>query len=108
MPRRIASAGRRELFSARIPYYSLRSLVRPGVTGWAQVRYGYANNLDEEVEKMRYDLYYIKNRSLWLDARILLRTVLVVVRGDSASRGRQMPNRPPLSWQPSAQRVRAS
>ena len=47
--------------------------MRPGVTGWAQVRYGYANNLEEETEKMRYDLFYIKNRSLWLDARILLR-----------------------------------
>ena len=47
-----------------IAYYGLRSTVRPGVTGWAQVRYGYANNLEEETEKMRYDLYYIKNRSL--------------------------------------------
>src|SRR5438309_10239425 len=41
------------LFSKRIPYYALRSLVRPGVTGWAQVRYGYANTLEEEIEKMR-------------------------------------------------------
>ncbi|PYM67453.1 MAG: hypothetical protein DMD79_00965 [Candidatus Rokuibacteriota bacterium] len=45
-----------ELFNERIPYYALRSEVRPGVTGWAQVRYGYANNLEEEIEKMRYDL----------------------------------------------------
>ena len=98
----------RKSFTDHIAYYQIRSSVRPGVTGWAQVRYGYANNLEEETEKMRYDLYYIKNRSLWLDARILLRTVLVVIRGDSASRGGQMPNRPPLSWKPSAQRVRAS
>jgi hypothetical protein len=51
----------------------------PGVTGWAQIRYGYANNLAEETEKMRYDLYYIKNRSLWLDLRILLMTVATVL-----------------------------
>ena len=44
----------------KIPDYSLRSVVRPGITGWAQVRYAYANNLEEEIEKMRYDLYYIK------------------------------------------------
>ena len=98
----------RKSFTDHISYYQIRSSVRPGVTGWAQVRYGYANNLEEETEKMRYDLYYIKNRSLWLDARILVRTVLVVIRGDSASRGRQFPRRPPLSWKPSVQRVRAS
>ena len=59
------------IFMERIAYYGLRSTVRPGVTGWAQVRYGYANNIDEETEKMRYDLYYIKNRSLWLDSTIV-------------------------------------
>ena len=53
-----------EIFMEHIAYYGLRSTVRPGVTGWAQVRYGYANNIEEETEKMRYDLYYIKNRSL--------------------------------------------
>jgi lipopolysaccharide/colanic/teichoic acid biosynthesis glycosyltransferase len=61
------------VFMENIAYYGLRSTVRPGVTGWAQVRYGYANNLDEETEKMRYDLYYIKNRTLWLDFKIMLR-----------------------------------
>jgi exopolysaccharide biosynthesis polyprenyl glycosylphosphotransferase len=74
-----------EIFSQRIAYYLLRSTVRPGVTGWAQERYGYANNLEEETEKMRYDLYYIKNRSLWLDARILLHTILVVFGGHGAT-----------------------
>ena len=98
----------RKNFTDHIAYYQIRSSVRPGVTGWAQVCYGYANNLEEETEKMRYDLYYIKNRSLCLDASILLRTVLVVIRGDSASRGRQMPPRPTLSWRPGIQRVRAS
>jgi len=69
------------LFSREIPYYSLRSCVRPGLTGWAQVRQGYANGLEEETEKMRYDLYYIKHMSAWLDVRILFRTVLTVVAG---------------------------
>ncbi len=73
------------VFMDRIAYYGLRSSVRPGVTGWAQVRYGYANNFDEETEKMRYDLFYIKNRSIWLDARILLETVGICVCGKGAS-----------------------
>jgi exopolysaccharide biosynthesis polyprenyl glycosylphosphotransferase len=69
------------MFADRIAYYRLRSMVLPGVTGWAQVRYGYANNLEEETEKMRYDLYYIKNRNLWLDLRILAETVGIVLLG---------------------------
>ena len=68
-----------ELFLSHIPYYRLRSAVRPGITGWAQIRYGYANTLDEETEKMRYDLYYIKHRSLRLDVQILLQTFGVLV-----------------------------
>jgi exopolysaccharide biosynthesis polyprenyl glycosylphosphotransferase len=67
-----------QLFLEHIPYYALRSAVRPGITGWAQVRYGYANGLEEETEKMRYDLYYIKHRALWLDLRILVETVAVL------------------------------
>lgn len=70
-----------DLFLKEIPYYALRSVVRPGVTGWAQVRYGYANDLSEETEKMRYDLYFIKHLSLWLDLRILIDTVKVVLFG---------------------------
>jgi lipopolysaccharide/colanic/teichoic acid biosynthesis glycosyltransferase len=69
----------------QIPYYSLRSSVRPGITGWAQVRYRYANNLDEELEKLRFDLYYLKHYSLWLDIRIMLETALMIfARGRSA------------------------
>ena len=67
-----------------IPYYSLRSMVRPGVTGWAQVRYRYANDLEEEIEKLRYDLYYVKYQSLWLDLRILFETVKIVLLGRGA------------------------
>jgi exopolysaccharide biosynthesis polyprenyl glycosylphosphotransferase len=70
-----------ELFMENIPYYSLRSVVRPGVTGWAQVRQGYANSLEEETEKMRHDLYYIAHMSLWLDLRILFQTVRTVIGG---------------------------
>jgi exopolysaccharide biosynthesis polyprenyl glycosylphosphotransferase len=72
-------------FMERIAYYGLRSTVRPGVTGWAQVRYGYANDIEEETEKMRYDLYYIKNRSLLLDLDILIRTVRIMLFGHGAT-----------------------
>jgi len=64
-----------------IPYYSLRCTVRPGITGWAQVRYRYANSLEEEMEKVRYDLYYVKHISLWLDVYILFETVKAVFTG---------------------------
>lgn len=73
-----------ELFLDRIPYYPLRCRVRPGITGWAQVRYGYANDLEEETEKVRYDLYYVKHASLWLDLRILVDTVKIVLMGREA------------------------
>jgi exopolysaccharide biosynthesis polyprenyl glycosylphosphotransferase len=76
------------LFAERIPYYVLRTGVRPGVTGWAQIRYGYANNLDEETEKMRYDLYYLEHVSFWFDVRILLDTVKIVLFG----RGSEAPD----------------
>lgn len=78
-----------ELFAENIPYYALRAVVRPGITGWAQVRYRYANSLDEEIEKMRYDLYYIKHLSAWLDLRILFDTVKTVMfgRGSQAANG---------------------
>jgi len=69
------------LFSKQIPYYFLRSTVRPGITGWAQVRYGYANDLEQEIEKMRYDLFYIKHMSVWLDLRILLDTIKIHLGG---------------------------
>ena len=88
------------VFMEKIAYYGLRSTVRPGVTGWAQIRHGYANNLAEETEKMRYDLYYIKNRSLWLDVRIMLETVATVLFGQGATevRRRRAPLRPDVAW----------
>jgi exopolysaccharide biosynthesis polyprenyl glycosylphosphotransferase len=69
-----------QLFRESIPYYALRGSARPGITGWAQVRYHYANNLEEETEKMRYDLYYIKHMSIWMDFTIILKTVVVFIR----------------------------
>jgi len=85
------------LFSKEIPYYSLRSCVRPGLTGWAQVRQGYANGLEEETEKMRYDLYYIKHMSAWLDVRILLQTIWTVIAGRGQLQPAPMPAVRPAS-----------
>jgi exopolysaccharide biosynthesis polyprenyl glycosylphosphotransferase len=67
-----------------IPYYSLRQVVRPGLTGWAQVRYGYSVSLEQVTEKMRYDLFYIKHMSFWLDLRILVDTVKIALFGRGA------------------------
>jgi lipopolysaccharide/colanic/teichoic acid biosynthesis glycosyltransferase len=87
-----------ELFLDRIPYYSLRAAIRPGVTGWAQVRYGYANNLEEETEKMRYDLYYIKHMSLRLDLRILAETARIVLLGRGSEAADLPRKRPSRRW----------
>ena len=72
------------VFSQDIPLYSIRHHVRPGITGWAQVRQGYAAGCDEAKEKLRCDFYYIKNVSLALDARIVWETVLTVLSGFGA------------------------
>ncbi len=63
----------------KIPFYGLRLAVRPGLTGWAQVKYGYASNEENALEKLKYDLYYIKNGSPLLDLWIVLKTVRVVI-----------------------------
>jgi len=68
----------------RIPYYPLRTMVRPGITGWAQIRHGYALSEDDVTEKIRFDLYYIKHMSLWFDLRILMETVKIVLFGQGA------------------------
>lgn len=64
-----------------IPFYSLRFSVNPGLTGWAQVNYRYASSKEDAIEKLRFDLYYIKNMSFFLDIRILLRTVRIILFG---------------------------
>lgn len=70
-----------ELFEREIPHFALRSAISPGLTGWAQVRAGYANDLAGEMEKMRYDLYYLMHQSLALDVRIVLETIKIVIFG---------------------------
>ncbi len=67
-----------------IPFYEERLAVRPGITGWAQVRYRYGSTLEDAIEKLQYDLYYIKNISLFLDLVILAATVRVVLFGRGA------------------------
>ena len=66
------------ILKEEIPYYSLRHSVRPGITGWAQVNYPYGASKKEALEKLQYDLYYIKNMSMFLDFHILLKTVRVM------------------------------
>lgn len=69
---------------AEIPYYGVRHCMKPGITGWAQVQYDYGSSVDDAVEKLQYDLYYVKNHSLFLDVLILFQTVQVVLLGKGA------------------------
>jgi lipopolysaccharide/colanic/teichoic acid biosynthesis glycosyltransferase len=68
--------------SGRVPYWTRRHLIKPGLTGWAQVRQGYAASAEQTATKLSYDFWYLRHRSLTVDLAILLRTVLVVFRGD--------------------------
>ena len=61
-------------FQEEIPFYRARLLVKPGITGWAQINYGYAANVEDTSVKLEYDLYYIKHRSVWTDLGIIVRT----------------------------------
>jgi exopolysaccharide biosynthesis polyprenyl glycosylphosphotransferase len=70
-----------KVMAEQIPYYSLRTVVRPGITGWAQIKHGYSVSHEDVTEKMRYDLYYVKHMSLWFDLRILVDTVKIVFLG---------------------------
>lgn len=67
-----------------IPFYAVRHCVKPGVTGWAQVRYQYGATVDDAIEKLQYDLYYVKNHTLVLDTLVLFETVRVVLTGEGA------------------------
>ena len=67
-----------------IPYYAERHTVKPGVTGWAQLKYSYGASEEDAIEKLQYDLYYIKNQTLMLDIMIILQTVEVVLWGKGA------------------------
>jgi lipopolysaccharide/colanic/teichoic acid biosynthesis glycosyltransferase len=68
-----------EQLTRQIPYYGQRHVVKPGVTGWAQVRYSYGASVEDSLEKMQYDLYYVKHLSLRFDLLIALETIKIVV-----------------------------
>ena len=72
------------MLTDQIPYYAVRHSVKPGLTGWAQVRYSYGATVEQSVRKLEYDLYYVKNHTLLLDLVILLETVRVVLLGEGA------------------------
>jgi len=73
-----------EQLTQDIPYYSLRHYVKPGITGWAQINYNYGASKEGALEKLQYDLYYIKNVTVLLDFYILLRTIRTVLLGKGA------------------------
>ncbi len=73
-----------EWLSREIPYYNLRHMVRPGITGWAQISYQYGASLEESKEKLQYDLYYIKNISMAFDLYIVFQTIKIVLFGRGA------------------------
>lgn len=73
-----------EWLSKEIPYYGVRHVVRPGITGWAQVQYKYGNTLDDAREKLQYDLFYLKNASIGLDILIMFQTIKIVLLGRGA------------------------
>ncbi|HEX9171752.1 MAG TPA: TIGR03013 family XrtA/PEP-CTERM system glycosyltransferase, partial [Telluria sp.] len=62
-----------------VPYYNVRHSIKPGITGWAQVRYGYGSSAEDALQKLQYDLYYVKNNSLFLDLLVLIDTLKVVL-----------------------------
>ena len=72
------------MLTEKIPFYAVRHSVKPGVTGWAQVRYSYGATVEQTEKKLEYDLYYVKNHTLLLDMLILLETIRVVLLGEGA------------------------
>jgi len=68
-----------EKLEKRIPYYGKRFTVKPGLTGWAQVSYGYGSSVEDAIEKLNYELFYIKNMSIFMDLVIILRTIKIVL-----------------------------
>lgn len=69
-----------EKFEQLIPYYSERHIVRPGITGWAQVMYPYGQNAEDAKQKLMYDLYYIKHWSIWLEIKIVWKTIFAILK----------------------------
>jgi exopolysaccharide biosynthesis polyprenyl glycosylphosphotransferase len=73
-----------EMYTKEIPYYLERHMVTPGMTGWAQINYGYGNSIEDTRQKLMFDFYYIKNRNWALDSMIFLRTIRTVLTGKGA------------------------
>ncbi|WP_244613168.1 exopolysaccharide biosynthesis polyprenyl glycosylphosphotransferase [Modicisalibacter radicis] len=73
-----------EWYGKDVPYFHYRHVVRPGISGWAQVMQGYAADVDGMIEKLEYDFYYIKHVSLWLDLLIVLRTIKTLLTGSGS------------------------
>ena len=69
-----------EQLTEKMPYYALRHLIKPGLTGWAQIHNAYYGTIEENLRKLEYDLFYIKNRNFALDASIILRTIATVLK----------------------------
>lgn len=65
----------------QIPFYQIRHLVKPGLTGWAQINFDYGSSLEDTIEKLQYDFYYLKNRSFVLDLAIILKTIKIILSG---------------------------
>ena len=66
--------------ATELPFYEVRNMIRPGLTGWAQIRYGYGATLEESREKLAYDLYYVKHQTLGLDLLIMFETIKTIIR----------------------------
>ena len=75
-----------EELSAKLPFYDLRHLVRPGLTGWAQVKYGYAGDERDALEKLQYEFFYLRHQDLTFDQRIILRTLRAMIGGQGRGR----------------------
>ena len=70
-----------EELAQHIPYYNERHILKPGLTGWAQLNYPYGSSMEDAYQKQLYDMYYVKNHTLFLDCLILLQTVEIVLFG---------------------------
>lgn len=66
----------------RAPQYRKLQKIKPGITSWGQVKYGYASNVDEMLERLEYDIYYLENRSLWFDLKIAFYTIGIIFKGE--------------------------
>jgi lipopolysaccharide/colanic/teichoic acid biosynthesis glycosyltransferase len=66
----------------KAPQYKLLQNIKPGITSWGQVKYGYASNVDEMIERLDFDLFYLENRSLWFDLKVVFYTICIIFKGE--------------------------